>query len=139
MMKVTNKNAGFSLLECMFALVITVVGLLAVAGLVVEAIRLQTVSRDATIANALAKAKIEELRNYAPTATQRARGGNLANNVTDYNDSPDARFQRRWRIEVYPTDAGVPAKTQRVTVRMLSNQSGVRLPDIQIQVLMPQS
>lgn len=89
MMKVTNKNAGFSLLECMFALVITVVGLLAVAGLVVEAIRLQTVSRDATIANALAKAKIEELRNYAPTATQRARGGNLANNVTDYNDSPE--------------------------------------------------
>lgn len=130
---------GFSLLECIFALVITVIGLTAVLGLVVEAIRLQTFSRDAVTANAIAKAKIEELRNYAPTATQRARGGSLTSNTANYNDSPNDRFRRRWRIETHPTDAGVPAGTQRVTVTSLANRPDVRLPDIQIQVLMPQS
>ena len=132
-----NNQSGFSLLECLFALVITVVGLTAVAGLVVEAIRLQAVSRDATAANALVKAKIEELRNFAPTAPRRAAGGSLTGNVTNYNDSPDARFRRRWQIE-NPT-AGVPAGTQRVTVTILSNRPDVRLPNIQVQVLMPQS
>ncbi len=134
-----DKQKGFSLIECMFALVITVIGLSAVLGLVVSAINLQTFSRDASAADALAIAKMEQLRNYAPTAVERARGGSLTSTVANYNDAPDARFLRRWLIEEFPTDVGVPEGTQRVTVTMLSNRADVRLPNIQIQLLVPAS
>ncbi len=130
---------GFSLIECMVAMVITTIGLLAVAGLVGIGIRLQTESRDATTANSLARAKIEELQNYAPTAAERVRGGSLTTNVANYNDSPDTRFQRRWQIETSPTDAGVPANTQKITVLIVANDSGMRLPDVRLTILVPGS
>ncbi len=130
-----RRQSGFTLIECLVAMVITTIGLLAVAGLIAVGIRLQTESRDAISANSLAKAKIEELQNYAPTATQRARGGSLTSNVASYNDSPDSRYQRRWLIETNPTDAGVPANTQRITVVVVANSPDVRLPDIRIVVL----
>lgn len=134
-----TKLRGFSLIECLIAMVITTVGLLAVAGLISIGIRLQTESRDATAANALARAKIEELQNYAPNASQRARGGSLTSDVANYNDSPDSRFQRRWQIQTNPTDAGVPLGTQRITVVLIPNQTGLRLPPVQLTVLMPAS
>src|SRR6476661_18022 len=96
---IKRKQAGFSLIECLIAMVITTVGMLAVAQLIVLGVRLQTESRDATTANALARAKIEELENYAPTAAQRVRGGSITSNVLNYNDVPDSRFQRRWQVE----------------------------------------
>jgi prepilin-type N-terminal cleavage/methylation domain-containing protein len=135
----TKRQSGFTLIECLVAMVITTIGLLAVVGLITVGIRLQSESRDAISANSLAKAKLEELQNYAPTATQRARGGSLTNNTANYNDSPDPRYQRRWLIETYPTDAGVPANTQRITVVMVANTPDVRLPDIRIVVLVPSS
>jgi len=128
------KQGGFTLIECLIAMVITLVGLLAVAELMVVGVRLQTESRDATAATALARAKIEELQNYAPAAVQRVRGGSLTTNVLNYNDAPDARFQRRWLIETNPTDAGVPSGTQRITVVIVANQ-GVRIPPVQLAVL----
>ena len=135
----SKRQAGFTLIECLIAMIITTIGLLAVSGLMAVGIRLQTESRDVVAANSFAKAKIEELQNYAPTAAQRARGGSLTTNVTNYNDSPDARFQRRWLIETYPNDAGVPANTQRITLVIIPNSPGVRLPNIRIVVLMPSS
>ena len=137
--KIANRQNGFTLIECLIAMVITTFGLLAVSGLMGVGIRLQTESRDAIAANSLAKAKLEELQNYAPTASQRARGGSLTSNVTNYNDSPDARFQRRWLIETNPTDAGVPANAQRITVVIVANNTGVRLPNIRLVVLVPSS
>ena len=70
--KKVRSDKGFSLIECLIAMVITTVGLLAAAGLIVVGVRLQVESRDATSANALARAKIEELENYAPTAKAEA-------------------------------------------------------------------
>ncbi len=134
-----RRQTGFTLIECLIAMVITTIGLLAVAGLITIGIRLQTESRDAIMANSLARAKIEELQNYAPTATQRTRGGNLANNVAGYNDSPDSRYQRRWMVETNPADAGVPANTQRITVVVVANTPDVRLPNIRLVVLVPSS
>lgn len=125
------------MIECLIAMVITTIGLLASAGLVGVGIRLQTESRDAIAANALARAKIEELQNYAPNAAQRARGGSLTSNVVGYNDSTDWRFRRRWLVQTRPQDAGVPAGTQRVTVSVLSNVPGVRLPSVELTVLVP--
>ena len=126
---------GFSLIECLIAMVVTTIGLLAVAQLIVVGIRLQSESRDATAANAYARAKIEELQNYAPTATQRVRGGDLTTNVNGYNDAPDVRFTRRWQIEVSPTDAGVPSGTQRISVVVVPRQGGLRLPPVKVVVL----
>ncbi len=134
-----SEVSGFSLIECLIAMVITTIGLLAVAGLMGVGIRLQTESRDATAANSLARAKIEELQNYAPSAAQRVRGGSLTSNTANYNDSPDARFQRRWQIETSPTDAGVPANTQKITVVLVANNKGIRLPDIRLVSLVPGS
>jgi Tfp pilus assembly protein PilV len=135
----SKSEIGFTLIECLFAMVITTIGLLAVVGLMAVGIRLQTESRDATAANSLARAKIEELQNYASTATQRAGGGSLTSNVASYNDSPDSRYQRRWLIETNPTDAGVPANIQRITVVVVGNTPDVRLPNIRIVVLVPAS
>jgi hypothetical protein len=120
-------------------MVITTVGLLAAAQLIVVGVRLQTESRDATAANALARAKIEELENYPPTAAQRVRGGSLTTNVTGYNDSPDVRFRRRWLVETSPADAGVPSNTQRITVVIVADRGGIRLPPVQVAVLAPTS
>jgi prepilin-type N-terminal cleavage/methylation domain-containing protein len=130
---------GFSLIECLIAMVITTVGLLAVASLIEVGIRLQSESRDAAAANAFARAKIEELRNYAPTAAQRARGGSVTADVTNYNDSPDGQFRRRWLIETNPADAGVPTGTQRITVVVVPNHPGLRLPPIRVTTLAPAS
>jgi prepilin-type N-terminal cleavage/methylation domain-containing protein len=130
-----KEPAGFSLVECLIAMVITTIGLLAVAELIVVGVRLQAESRDATSANSLARSKVEELQNYPPTASQRVRGGSLTSNVANYNDSPDPRLLRRWQVEVYPTDAGVPSGTQRITVVVVPNQGGERLPPIKLAVL----
>jgi prepilin-type N-terminal cleavage/methylation domain-containing protein len=134
-MNVQIKQRGSTLIECLIAMVITTVGLLAAAGLIGVGIRLQTESRDAIAANALARAKIEELQNYLPSAAARARGGSLTTNVNSYHDSPDTRFRRRWLIETRPADSGVPAGTQRITVVVVPNTPGVRLPPIQIRAL----
>ncbi|MDH3493060.1 MAG: prepilin-type N-terminal cleavage/methylation domain-containing protein [Acidobacteriota bacterium] len=134
-----HNQRGFSLIECMFALVITVIGLSAVLGLVVSAINLQSYSQDSNAANSIAKSKVEELRNFSPSATERDRGGSLTSNAVNYSDTPDPRFRRRWQIEVFPTDAGVPEGTQRVTVAILSNRPDVVIGTVQIQVLIPGS
>jgi prepilin-type N-terminal cleavage/methylation domain-containing protein len=139
-MKAQKHNQdGFTLLECMFALVITVIGLTAVLGLVVSAINLHMFSRNGNDAREVSKAKIEQLRNFAPSAAERARGGSLTSDVTNYNDAPDPRFHRRWLIEEFPTDAGVPEGTQRITVITVSNRPDVLVQITQIQILVPTS
>lgn len=132
-----DRQAGFSLIECLISMVITTVGLLAVLGLIGVGVRLQTESHDATSANSYARAKIEELQNYARTAPQRNRGGSLSANVANYNDTPDTRYRRRWRIETYPVDAGVPSGTQRITVTVIANEPGILLPLIELRALVP--
>lgn len=134
-----KNNHGFTLIECLIAMVVTTIGLLAVAGLMTVGLRLQVESGDALRANELAKAKIEELENYDPTASQRTRGGSLTSNVTNYNDSPDSRYQRRWLIETYPTDSNVPSGTQKISVTVIPTRSDVRLPTVLIKVLVPSS
>ncbi len=114
-----------SLIEVLIAMVVTVVGILAVANLIVYGIGLQVQARDATLANALAKSKIEELSISLP-----AVGGNLDNNVTGYSDTPTG-FTRRWVVT-----AG-PAGTLDVTVRVIAeNPTAAVSPVVDIQVLL---
>ncbi len=114
-----------SLIEVLIAMVVTVVGVVAVATLIVYGIGLQVQSRDATMANALAKSKIEELSISLP-----AVGGDLDNNAPGYNDTPTG-FTRRWVVL-----AG-PANTLDVTVRVIAeNPTAAVSPVVDIQVLM---
>lgn len=130
-MKSKNKGeAGFSLIEAMIATLITVFGLLAVEMLIVQAIRVQTFSRDSTMANALARAQLEELRSLPRTNASRANGGSLTGNQTNYSNTTDARFTRRWTV------ADGPESTQDVTVAVVSAQ-GSLMPTVQIRVLIP--
>ena len=53
---------GMTLLEVLIAMLITVIGIIAVATLIIYGIGLQVVSRDTSAATALANAKLEELQ-----------------------------------------------------------------------------
>ncbi len=117
-----------SLIEVLGAMMVTVVGVVAVATLILYGIGLQVQSRDATMANALAKSKIEELTISLP-----AVGGDLDNNVTGYNDTPTG-FTRRWEVK------DGPANTLDVTVRVIAeNPTAAVSPVVDVQVLMDTS
>jgi len=127
-MKGQNSQRGMSLIEVLGAMMVTVVGVVAVATLILYGIGLQVQSRDATMANALAKSKIEELTISLP-----AVGGDLDNNVTGYNDTPTG-FTRRWEVK------DGPANTLDVTVRVIAeNPTAAVSPVVDVQVLMDTS
>ena len=127
-------EAGFSLIEAVIAMVITVVGLLAVEMLIVQSIRVQTFSRDASMANALARAQIETLRSLPRTNPQRVNGGRLTGDATtnpaNYRNTTNARFTRRWTV------ADGPAGSQDVTIAVVSTESAL-MPTVQIRALLP--
>ncbi|MGH9902280.1 MAG: type IV pilus modification PilV family protein, partial [Pyrinomonadaceae bacterium] len=78
-------QSGFSLVECMIAMLITIVGVLAVEALIVNAITMQKFSRESTEAIALARAAVEEMG--ARPRAARAVGGDLNSNVNNYFDT----------------------------------------------------
>lgn len=123
---------GFSLVECLLAMMVTMVGSVAVAALFANAIRLQAFSRDVTLATGLARAKLEELRLVSPTATNstRALGGSLTSNVLYHYDQPNTRFTRRWLVE-----AG-PLNTQKITMVVTVTQPNAYSPTVRIVELL---
>lgn len=125
-----RRQGGFSLVELLVAMVVTTIAIVGVATLLVSGIRLQTLSREATMANALAKAKIEELRTIAPEDPRRSVGGSLDADVADHFDLPSPRLVRRWQVMAGPDG------TQDVAIVVLSRLSEP-LPRIQIRVLLP--
>ena len=129
-MKGQNSQRGMSLIEVLVAMMVTVVGVVAVATLILYGIGLQVQSRDATMANALAKSKIEEL---SLSISLLEVGGDLDNNVTGYNDMPTG-YTVRWAV------AAGPANTLDVTVRVIAeNPAAAVSPVVDIQVLMDTS
>lgn len=113
---------GFTLIECIIAMVVTVVGLLATLTLIAFAVKSYTISSDLAIANSLAKAKIEELRNISQPP-----GGNLTNNTAGYFDQPTSKFIRRWQI----TSDSVG--TQTVSVGVSPAYPGILLPEVNLK------
>jgi len=137
-------QAGFTLIECLSAMVILMVGALGAAVLIINGINMQKHARNITAANAFAKDKVEHLRSLLPTSaasTGRPPGGNADADVANYNDlnsepgGATPRFKRRWLVESSATP-GVPANTHRVTIRVTSNKPDVLLPTIQMQALL---
>jgi Tfp pilus assembly protein PilV len=94
-------QTGVTLIEVLIAMIVTVVGVVAVATLITYGIGLQVLSRDTSRANSLAKAKIEQLRIIPSSDPQLSLGGDLSSNVSDHFDTP-AGFVRRWVVAAGP-------------------------------------
>jgi len=116
-----ENSKGFTLIECVIAMVLVVVGFMAVFSLLTICLRTEVIAREMTTANSLARLKVEELKNSA-----RNPGGSLTANTTNYFDNPSSRYTRRWQVS---TDS---IGTQTVTVLMTPNNSGVILPEIRL-------
>jgi prepilin-type N-terminal cleavage/methylation domain-containing protein len=104
---------GFTLIECVIAMVVGLVGLLAIYTLIFTSVQIQTFSRNLSVANSFARAKVEELKN-----SSRTTGGNLDANTSGYFDLPSAKYIRRWQI------TNDPMGTQTVQVRVIQSDSG---------------
>jgi len=122
--KKNNRNAGFSLLECVIALFIVAIGLLAVAALAAVATKGEVFAFNSTDATALASSKMEELK--AGTLTN---GGSLTSNATGYSDTPNWYFHRRWLI------SNGPAGTKEITVVVVPQLSSNKVRTTQIKTL----
>ena len=117
-----SSQRGFTLIECLIAMVLTVVGLLAALTLIASAVRNYTVAGDLAIANSLAKEKIEELRNISQSP-----GGNLTNNTAGYFDQPTIKFIRRWQIT---SDS---MGTTTISVGMSPAYPGILMPEVNLR------
>lgn len=120
-----KRETGFTLIECVIAIVLILVGLLAVYSLVVYSVQTQLRSTNLVTANSLARQKIEELRNAARTA-----GGSLTTNATNYFDTPSSSFIRRWQI----SDDSIG--TQTVSVTVVPSVSSTLQPQVSITTKM---
>ena len=112
---------GFTIIECVIAMVLVVAGFTAVFSLLTVCVRTEVISRELSAANSLARLKMEELKNSA-----RSPGGSLTSNAANYFDAPNFRYTRRWQI------AADSMGTQTVTVLMTPNASSVILPEVRV-------
>ena len=119
-----KKNiTGFSLIECMFAIVILTIGLLAVAALASVAVKREVFAYKTSETSTLAASKIEEIK-----AGTLLNGGSLTSDVIGYSDTPNFEYSRRWQI------ADGPSGTKQVTVKVFP-QMGKEAKTAQIVTL----
>jgi prepilin-type N-terminal cleavage/methylation domain-containing protein len=125
MMTKSSQEKGFTLIECLIAMVVSLIGFAAILSLLVTCIRTELMSRDIASANSFSRAKIEELKNSPRTA-----GGSLSSNVNGYYDTPSTAFVRRWIV------SNDTSGTQTVTVAILPNVGGTLLPQVELTTRM---
>ena len=118
-------------MEVLLALVVIVIGVMAVASMMVLAIRLQVLSRDTTLAIGLAEVKLEELRYMDPADPERTLGGDLNSNVVDHFENANGNlFTVRWKI-----DPG-PINTQDITIGVVTNALNPQISTVRLQALL---
>jgi type IV pilus assembly protein PilV len=120
-----RKQTGFTLIECVIAIVLILIGLLAVYSLVVYSVNTQLRSGNLIKANSLARQKIEELKNLNKVA-----GGSLTTNTTNYFDTPSTEFIRRWQI------SDDPAGLKAITVTVVPSIPSTLQPQVSITTKM---
>ena len=118
-------QAGLSVIECLIASVVLVTGVVTAAGLVIRAVQMESYVYNQNRANAIARAKIEELKNLPASDPQRQIGGSLIVDVINYNDTVSAApgLKRRWMVAPGPA-----AGTQTVTVAIVAADTLIQLP-----------
>ena len=132
-------EGGFTLIEVMFAMVIMVVALVALAEMMAISVRMQMLGRNETGAVRLAQGKIDELVNLnfttAPGTTLVAVGGSLTSDAPGYSDTPLASgtttvvgYKRRWQIQAMTgcNPAITCDKIRKLTVRIIPTTSDRR-------------
>lgn len=110
-------EGGFTLIEVLFAMIIMVVALVAMAQMMAITVRMQMLGRNETAAVRLIQAKIDDLvsLNYFPPINHLADvGGSLTSDVAGYFDPSTGGYKRRWQIEAIPGQTEVRKLTVRV-------------------------
>jgi prepilin-type N-terminal cleavage/methylation domain-containing protein len=102
------QRAGFTIVEIIVAVMILVIGLLAMAGIIGATAQLQQLTSSRAEITTLAETKLEELRAYGMSATtdplraKLAIGGSLTTPTAGYRDTvPNVRgktYARSWAI-----------------------------------------
>jgi Tfp pilus assembly protein PilV len=126
----SSGESGFGLVEALVATVITAIGVLSVAVLMMVGARLQQNSRAGSNSWALVTAEIERIRTLAPTNAQRADGGSLTANVANHS-AMRGTTTLRWVITNKPTAcapvggvAGAPIECAKdISVVAITNNS----------------
>ena len=112
--KVFLGNAGFTLLEVLFAIVIVAVGLLAVAHMQLTAIQGNKAGGNLSVAIHLAEQELERLKASSFNGPDLAPGNHVdPNNPVNSNGNPGGIFTREWLVEDYTTSS----KRITITVR----------------------
>lgn len=119
-----RKQAGFSLIECLIAMVIVTVGLLAVAALAATAIQGENFAFSSSDATLLASSKLEELKVGALN-----NGGSLTSSAAGYSDVPNIYVFRRWQI------SDGPAGTKLVVVTIVPQNAAYKVRKTEIRTL----
>lgn len=118
--KRARSEVGFSLIEVLVATLVMTVGLVSLVQLLAVSTVMHADAREATTATQYAQAKIDELAklNLSTAAAVQitpVTPDSLANNVTNYFDTPQTGVTRRWRVQAGPT-----GDTRIVTVRVIN-------------------
>lgn len=120
-----QKDEGFSLVECVVAMTLVMVGFTGICGLLTSCVKAELLSSNLAMANSLARSKVEELKVATRTA-----GGSLTTNTTGYYDTPTANFTRRWTV------TSSVASTQLVTVAVVQTNQSDAMPQVQVTTRM---
>lgn len=115
-MKPTDER-GFTLVEVLIAMIILTIALVSLAELMAITLRAQLLGRNETAAVRLAQSKIDELvaTDFWPTENPLVTvGGSLTSNVTNYNDSPESGYTRRWQVEAIAGETRIRKLTVRI-------------------------
>ena len=115
------RQAGFTLIEALIAMLVLAFGLLAVAGLQSTLAHSSDVAKQRTEATRLAQAKIEELRSYQQLVA--APGMVAYADIVGSSDTPatttNTTFERSWTVT---DDDALTQKMLRVTVKWADRQ-----------------
>lgn len=119
-----DTQSGMSLIECLAALLLLSLALLAVVPMFVQAIEDNTVNADLGVAGGLAVERMEQLRQEDFTSAVLAPGGNLEANAAGYFDASEPGYVVRWTVGTHPS----LSHSKVVTVRDRSTRSPVGTP-----------
>ena len=113
-MRNLKNESGFGVAEAAVATLITMTGVLSVAALFMVGSRMQSVATNSSGAVGLAAAELERIRMLAPSAAERANGGELTSDVANHF-ATRGRTTVRWQITSKATlcapIGGVPGAT----------------------------
>ena len=116
-----KSERGFTLVEAIVALVVSTIGLMALAQMMAVTLQMQQLGRNSTSAARMAQDKVDELTTVGFTDPSMQCGGSLTEDQANFSDSPDGvtNYKRRWVVASGPDGAGTSLNLRQVTVRVI--------------------